>query len=210
MIETNERVTVDFDSESYYLDGEYWESWDNYGEEMADKINELLNKLHEEKEQLKSRINDYNVALKTLQDLTERKLKENEQLKEENKELKQENVNIMGDLDYYRAKSGSCEEGLFQNDKEIAKLKKENKELKAENEQLQTKIRILKGELDGKIVGMNLFNAENTALMEENEQLKQQIKDLRIDVLDSIHEADEIQCTCNPCIVEECVKKVVE
>lgn len=39
-----ERVTVDFDSESYYLDGEYWESWDNYGEEMAEKINELLNK----------------------------------------------------------------------------------------------------------------------------------------------------------------------
>lgn len=47
-------------------------------------------------------------------------------------------------------------------------------------------------------------------LAEENEQLKQQIKDLRIDVLDSIHEADEIQCTCNPCVVEECVKKVVE
>ena len=45
---------------------------------------------------------------------------------------------------------------------------------------------------------------------EENEQLKQQIKDLRIGVLDSIHEADEIQCTCNPCVVEECVKKVVE
>ena len=45
---------------------------------------------------------------------------------------------------------------------------------------------------------------------EENEQLKQQIKDLRIGVLDSIHEADEIQCTCNPCVVEECVKKVIE
>ena len=38
------RVTVDFDSESYYLDGKYWESWDNYGEEMADAINELLDK----------------------------------------------------------------------------------------------------------------------------------------------------------------------
>ena len=37
-----------------------------------------------------------------------------------------------------------------------------------------------------------------------------QIKDLRIGVLDSIHEADEIQCTCNPCVVEECVKKVIE
>ena len=39
-----ERVTVDFDEESYYLDGKYWESWDNYGEEMADAINELLDK----------------------------------------------------------------------------------------------------------------------------------------------------------------------
>ena len=47
-------------------------------------------------------------------------------------------------------------------------------------------------------------------LLEENEQLKQKIKDLRIGVLDSIHEADEIQCTCNPCIVEEYVKRVVE
>lgn len=37
-----ERVTVDFDSESYYLDGKYWESWDDYGEEMADAINKLL------------------------------------------------------------------------------------------------------------------------------------------------------------------------
>lgn len=46
-------------------------------------------------------------------------------------------------------------------------------------------------------------------LTEENEQLKQQIKDLRISVLDSIHEADEIKCTCNPCVVEECVKRVV-
>lgn len=39
-----ERVTVDFDEESYYLDGEYWESWDNYGEEMAEEINKLLDK----------------------------------------------------------------------------------------------------------------------------------------------------------------------
>ena len=47
-------------------------------------------------------------------------------------------------------------------------------------------------------------------LFKKNERLKQQIKDLRIGVLDSIHEADEIQCTCNPCVVEECVKRVVE
>ena len=45
------------------------------------KICELLNTQHE-------RIEDYNVALKTLQDLTDKKTKENEQLKQEIQELK--------------------------------------------------------------------------------------------------------------------------
>ncbi len=58
MTETNERVTVDFDKQSYYLDGEYWESWDNYGEEMADKINQLLNELYEENQFLKEKEKD--------------------------------------------------------------------------------------------------------------------------------------------------------
>lgn len=47
------RVTVDFDEESYYLDGEYWESWDSYGEEMADEINKLLDKQDKEIKRLK-------------------------------------------------------------------------------------------------------------------------------------------------------------
>ena len=51
-----ERVTVDFDSESYYLDGEYWESWDHFGEEMADSINKEFNKLAEENNQLKQEL----------------------------------------------------------------------------------------------------------------------------------------------------------
>ena len=72
MIETNERVTVDFDSQSYYLDGEYWESWDNYGEEMADKINELLNELAEENKSLKKKIK----RLKHDLNNTEKELKE--------------------------------------------------------------------------------------------------------------------------------------
>ena len=53
---TKERVTVDFDEQSYYLDGEYWESWDNYGEEMADAINKLLNDLAEENQRLKAQL----------------------------------------------------------------------------------------------------------------------------------------------------------
>ena len=48
-----ERVTVDFDSESYYLDGEFWESWDNYGEEMANTINKLLNEQENKLNQIK-------------------------------------------------------------------------------------------------------------------------------------------------------------
>lgn len=57
---------------------------------------------------------------------------------------------------------------------------------------------------------INGMSIKSERLEMENEQLKQQIKDLRLNVLDSIHKADEIQCTCNPCVVEECVKKVVE
>ncbi len=44
--------------------------------------------IRRENEQLKSRINDYDIALKTLQDLADKKLKENEQLKQQNKQLK--------------------------------------------------------------------------------------------------------------------------
>lgn len=58
------------------------------------------------------------------------------------------------------------------------------------------------GNFTGALELMNLLDCEN-------EQLKQQIKDLRINVLDSLHEADEIQCSCNPCVVEECVKRVI-
>lgn len=47
-----ERVTIDFDEKSYYLDGEYWESWDNYGEEMAEAINKELNILAEKNKEL--------------------------------------------------------------------------------------------------------------------------------------------------------------
>ena len=56
---------------------------------LADNLCDVLNELSEENEQLKSRIDDYNIALKRLQDLTDRKLKENEQLKQEVDDLKQ-------------------------------------------------------------------------------------------------------------------------
>ena len=39
-----ERFKADLDDECYYLDGKYFESWDNFGEEMADKLNKFLEK----------------------------------------------------------------------------------------------------------------------------------------------------------------------
>ncbi len=76
-------------------------------------------------------------------------------------------------------------------------------ELHDKNEQLKLDLKVAND-------GADLYKDINEALENENEQLKQQIKDLRINVLNSIHKADEIQCSCNPCVVEECVKRVVE
>ena len=86
------------------------------------------------------------------------------ELKKENKELKKENVNIMSDLDYYRAKSGSCEEGLFEKDREIAKLEKENRELD--------------NRLNNYIVDYNGLNCEYNWLKTEKEQLENENKEL--------------------------------
>lgn len=58
-METNGRVTVDFDEESYYLDGKYWESWDNFGEELADAINREFEKQEKEIKKLKEKIKEY-------------------------------------------------------------------------------------------------------------------------------------------------------
>lgn len=44
--------------------------------------------------------------------------------------LEKENIRLSSDLDYYCAKSKSCEEGLFQQDRKISKLQKENKDLR--------------------------------------------------------------------------------
>ena len=51
----------------------------------AKEIVDELNSLAEENEELKDRIDNYNTAFKKLQDLTERKINENEQLKIRNK-----------------------------------------------------------------------------------------------------------------------------
>lgn len=55
-------------------------------EELEEHMNVQYTKysdLKKENENLKSRIKDYDIALKKLQDLTDKKLKENEQLKSE-------------------------------------------------------------------------------------------------------------------------------
>lgn len=54
------------------------------------------------------------------------------------------------------------------------------------------------------------FQKDARELESENEELKQQIEDLRTDVLNSIHKANGIECDCCPCVVEKCVKRVIE
>lgn len=86
-----ERVTVDFDSESYYLDGEFWVSWDHYGEDMADNINNLLNKQDERIKQHEELISEQAIQLDYLKD-------ENRHMSEvldENKQLKQQLHNFV-------------------------------------------------------------------------------------------------------------------
>ena len=57
---------------------------------------------------------------------------------------------------------------------------------------------------------LNYLYEENQELREINEWLWKEINDLRSGVLDSIRESYDIECSCNPCVVEECVKRVVE
>lgn len=116
-----ERVTVDFDSESYYLDGEYWESWDNYGEEMADAINKEFNKLSEENNQLKREKERYKLL----------------------SEIRDENINnrILSLKEFINncedAKVKNTLEDLFYSEVKEYDLAKENRKLKEENEQLK-------------------------------------------------------------------------
>lgn len=151
---TAKRFTIDVETENY--ENAYFEN-DKFlcYEDDYDAILNRLNELAEENEQLKTfreqNIQEYNKLKKVCNDC---KL-ENEQLKERIKELQKESYgnldglnyyqeenaslsekisNLEYDLDYFRAKSGSLEEGLFQNDREIAKLEKENKELKKRDE----------------------------------------------------------------------------
>ena len=98
-------------------------------QEFVDYVNQLI----KENEKLKERI-------KELQKENYGNLDGLNYYQEENASLSEKISNLEYDLDYFRAKSGSLEEGLFQNDREIAKLEKENKELKKENKQLQQEL----------------------------------------------------------------------
>lgn len=88
-------------------------------QEFVDYVNQLI----KEKEKLKERI-------KELQKESYGNLDGLNYYQEENASLSEKISNLEYDLDYFRAKNGSLEEGLFQQDRKIAKLEKENKELK--------------------------------------------------------------------------------
>lgn len=94
-----------------------------------------LNELADENKKLKQEIKGFEGCSHNFGLLYDEVKNKVEELSKANKELKSENVNIMNDLDYYLLKSRSCEEGLFEKDREIAKLEKENKELKEKNKE---------------------------------------------------------------------------
>lgn len=121
-----ERVTVNFDEESYYLDGEYWESWDSYGEEMAEEINKLLDKqdkriknLEEENKELREDndikfwklqcmhyfntnslfISEISRAIKKGYVVSEPFQKYLDELEKDSKKIKEKNERLFGDSD---------------------------------------------------------------------------------------------------------------
>ena len=92
-------------------------------------------------------------------------------------------------------------------------LSEENEYLKSEYKVLHTQYQDLKKFVENNFdehLTQQKLTRQIIKLSDENEQLKQQIKDLRLNVLGNIKKSYEIQCCCNPCVVEECVKKVVE
>lgn len=96
------------------------------------------------------------------------------------KDLEKENLQLHEDLDYYKTKSGSCEEGLFQKDREIAKLKQENKQLEktishyADISALSVEILNEEEEVINDYARIVCNDAEE--LIKENEQLKSEIR----------------------------------
>ena len=119
---TEKRVTVDFDSESYYLDGEYWESWDNFGEEMADAINKLLEELNDENDVHKQQLKTKYIVNKQYEEL--------QKVKEENEQLKQEYLKLKHrhSLLHDECLDAECEKDSLK--KDVESLEKENEQLK--------------------------------------------------------------------------------
>ena len=72
------------------------------------------------------------------------------------------------ELDYYKSKCASLEEGLFKADRERAKLEKENEQLKQREKTLEGMIRTFDE-------GCKEIYDDNSRLEKENEQFKQQI-----------------------------------
>ena len=99
-------------------------------QEFVDYVNQLI----KEKEKLKERI-------KELQKESYGNLDGLNYYQEQNASLSEKISNLEYNLDYFRAKSGSLEEGVFQQDRKIAKIEKENKELKKRDDLVSSCLR---------------------------------------------------------------------
>ena len=121
-----ERVTVDFDSECYYLDGEFWTSWDKYGEDMADKINDLLNEIDKSIKILTNHNKEYLHSINILED----RLKKLKELEKENEQLKKS-------IKRQQLSNEECSKYIIEVAKENEQLKASNNELNEINNELR-------------------------------------------------------------------------
>lgn len=87
--------------------------------------------------------------------------------------------------------------------KKYINLLKQQGKLEKENEELKFQLQSTCDQRDEFYNGARENANRVGELTKENNELKKQIKN-------SIQKADNMNCDCNPCIVGECVKKVIE
>ncbi|MBQ2654046.1 MAG: hypothetical protein IJF83_10860 [Methanobrevibacter sp.] len=123
------RITVDFDSESYYYGDQYFESWDNFGEEMADAINNLLDQIeNKDPETIEDYFNKWDNLITWIDKSSRRITEIDEQYKELSKTVLQEAIEK--DVDFKAIYGGNTEKTRKQYvDEQLAPLLDEKKEL---------------------------------------------------------------------------------
>lgn len=123
------RITVDFDSESYYYGDQYFEGWDNFGEEMADAINNLLDQIeNKDPETIEDYFNKWDNLITWIDKSSRRITEIDEQYKELSKTVLQEAIEK--NVDFKAIYGENTEKTRKQYvDEQLAPLLDEKKEL---------------------------------------------------------------------------------